>query len=99
MTYQVGVPSASYVYQTPNTTRVGCWTRFNPHPDSFGFHQRSVTSKAGVTAELRYEAICGYAWSKREKLSSPEVFVQSAAPPHSPPRRKYCPPFEDHSGP
>src|SRR5690348_1059214 len=91
MMYQMRVPSASYVYQTPKIIRVACCTRLRPQPDSFGFHQRSVKSYAGAIAVPRYGASCGYAWSKREKLSVPVVLVHSAVPPQRPPRRKYCP--------
>src|SRR5450631_1755975 len=65
-----------------------CWTMFRPHPDSLGFHQRSLWSTLVVT-ELRYCASEGYTLSNCEYQSESARASHAAPPPYRAPRRRY----------
>src|SRR5258706_15924780 len=76
MTMKRGVPEAPYVNQAPKTL-LPCCASVRPHPDSAGFHQRSVRSTPQFGAALPK----GRRWICLVRVVVPMVHVKVAVPP------------------
>src|SRR5258706_10697788 len=79
MTIQSGCPPGAYVNQAPKTL-LPCCASVRPHPDSEGFHQRSVRSIPQLGAALPK----GRRWICFARVSDPTVQVKRAGPPATP---------------
>src|SRR6188474_2579884 len=71
-----GRPDGAYVNQAPNTL-FPCCASVRPHPDSAGFHQRSVRS----TPQLAGALPKGRRWIWLLRETDPTVQVKLAGPP------------------
>src|SRR5687768_57973 len=76
MTMKSGCPDGAYVNQAPNML-LPCCASVRPHPDSAGFHQRSVRS----TPQLAGALPKGKRWICVEREFDPIVQVNVAGPP------------------
>ena len=75
MTMKVGRPDGAYVNQAPKTL-LPCCASVRPHPDSAGFHQRSVRSIPQLVGALPK----GKRWICLLRVTDPTVQVKVADP-------------------
>src|SRR5687767_4789936 len=76
MMMKSGCPDGAYVNQAPKTL-LPCCASVRPHPDSAGFHQRSVRS----TPQLAGALPNGKRWIWLLRVTDPTVQVKLAGPP------------------
>src|SRR5258705_13998479 len=76
MTMKRGVPEAPYVNQAPKTL-LPCCASVSPHPDSAGFHQRSVRSLGQLVVALPK----GKGWICLLRVTDPTDQVKLATSP------------------
>src|SRR5258706_14770430 len=79
MTMKSGCPEGAYVNQAPKRL-LPCCASVRPHPDSAGFHQRSVWSIPQLGAALPKDR----RWICFARETDPTVHMKRAGPPATP---------------